>query len=221
MVVQEEVSGLLLSPFQTVLRSFYNVLPGLSAFIVIVAAGLLASWVIGNLIAGILRGTGLDRWYRKVNFDKAVGDIVPSAVVGVIIKFWVFITFFAAATEVLDLGSISVLLSRLAAWLPNLIVASLIILFGWIAANISYEKIKNPRVEASNFFALLAKIIILVFTVLIALSQIGIKISLAENSILIVLAGIMLGIALAIGIGFADVFKKKGDKILRYFKINV
>ena len=215
------VSELILNPFQTILDSFMGVLPGLSAFIVIVAAGLLASWVIGNLIAGILRGTGLDRWYHKVNLDKSVGSIVPSSVVGTIIKLWVFITFFAAATDILDLGPISLLLSQLASWLPNLIVASLILLFGWIAANLSYDRIKDPRLEASSVLAFAVKIIIMVFTILIALSQIGIKISLAENSILIILAGIMLGIALAIGIGFADVFKKKGDKVLKYFNINI
>ncbi len=215
------VSELILNPFETVLNSFISILPGLSAFIVIVTAGLFASWIIGNLVAGILRKTGLDRWYRKIELDKTVGDLVPSAIVGVIIKLWVFITFFIAATDVLDLGSISILLSKLALWLPNLIVASLIVLFGWIAANISYTKIKNPRVEASAVLAVVTKVIIFVFTALIALSQIGIKISFAENSILVVLAGLMLGIALAIGRGLGLIFEKKGDKILKYFGINI
>ncbi len=215
------VSELILNPFETVLNSFINILPGLSAFIVIVTVGIFASWIIGNLVAGILRKTGLDRWYHKIELDKTVGDLIPSAIVGVIIKLWVFITFFIAATDILDLGSISILLSKLALWLPNLIVASLIVLFGWIAANISYTKIKNPRVEASGLLAVTAKVIILVFTVLIALSQIGIKISLAENSLLVVLAGLMLGIALAIGKGLGAIFEKKGDKILKYLKINI
>lgn len=215
------VSELILNPFATVLNSFISILPGLSAFIVIVTAGLFASWIIGNLVAGILRKTGLDRWYHKIELDKTVGDLVPSAIVGVIIKLWVFITFFIAATDVLDLGSISILLSKLALWLPNLIVASLIVLFGWIAANVSYAKIKSPRFEASAVLAVVTKVIILVFTALIALSQIGIKVSFAENSILIVLAGLMLGIALAIGRGLGVIFEKKGDKILKYFGINI
>ena len=215
------VGELVWDPLQTVLDSFINVLPGLSAFVVIIAVGILASWVLGRLVAGILRGTGLDRWYHKLSLDKAVGSIVPSSIMGTVIKFWVFITFFATATDFLDLGPISVLLSQLASWLPNLIVGSLILLFGWFAANLSYDKIKNPRVEASNILAFVAKVIILVFTVLITFSQIGIKISLAEKSILIILSGIMLGVAIAIGLGFADIFRKKGDRILSYFRENI
>ncbi len=119
------------------------------------------------------------------------------------------------------MGPISALLSQLALWLPNLIVASLVVLFGWVAGNISYTKINNPRVEASGVLALITKIVIFVFTALIALSQIGIKISLAENSILIVLGGIMLGLALAIGKGFGAIFEKKGERILRYFNISI
>lgn len=214
------VSELILDPFSTVLNSFYNVLPGLSAFIVIIAAGLLVSWIIGTIIAGVLRGTGFDRWYHKINLDKTLGDIIPSRIVGAIIKLWVFITFFAAGTDILDLGPISSLLAQLASWLPNAITAFIIVLFGWVAANIIAVKIANRNVDSSKVFAIIVKIIILIFTIVIALSQIGIKVSLAENSILVILAGIMLGIALAIGKGFGPVIEKKSDKILRYVGIN-
>lgn len=215
------VSEIVLNPFQEVLNSFINVLPGLSAFVVIIASGLLVSWLIGNIIAGVLRGTGFDRWYHVVNLDKTLGEIVPSRIVGTIIKWWVFITFFAAGTDILDLGPLSLLLSQLASWLPNLIVAVLIIIFGWIASNIAATKIGKKDIKTARVLAIATKVIIWIFTILIAFAQLGIKISLAENSILIILAGIMLGVAIAIGRGFGNLIDKKSDKILKYLGINV
>lgn len=215
------VEELILDPLTTVANSVVSVLPGLAAFIVIITVGLIVSWLVGRIIAGILRGTGFDRWYVKTGLDKTVGNIVPSSIVGAIINVWIFITFFAAATEILNLGPISLLLSDLSNWLPNAVVATLIVIFGWVAANVVGAKISKRGVEASEVLAFIAKVVIWIFTLLIAFAQIGIEISLAENTILIIVAGIMLGLAIAIGKGFGAVFEKKSDRILRFLGIRI
>jgi len=52
-----------------------------------------------------------------------------------------------------------------------------------------------------QFIADITKGVILIFTGLIVLEQIGLQVQLAANSFLIVLAGIMLAFSLAVGIG--------------------
>jgi len=213
------VEELVLDPLSTVLNSFISALPGISAFIVIFAAGLLISWILGKITKGILKGTGFDRWFVKTGLNKTLGNISPSGIVGTIIKWWVFIAFFATATDYLDLGPISDLLMQLAQWLPNAVIAAIIVIVGWIAVNILTVKLVSKEVVASKMFAAVVKVILLVFIALIALSQIGIKISLAENSILIIVAGIMLGVGLAIGKGFGSALEEHAESILKSLRI--
>lgn len=204
-----------LSPLSTLWNSFVSVLPGISAFIVLIALGILISWIIGKVTRGVLKGTGFDRWFVKVQLNKTLGNISPSAIVGSIVKWWVFIAFFAAASDVLDLGPISNLLVEIAGWLPNAIIAAVIVIAGWIAANVVSANIARRDVKGSTVLAATVKIIILVFVAFTALAQIGIKISLAEKSILIIIAGIMLGVGLAIGRGFAGALERRSELILR------
>lgn len=206
---------MLLDPLTTLWESFVNVLPGVSACIVIFVLGLLVAWIVGKVTKGILIGTGLDRWASKTKISRSLGGVSLSVILSTILKWWVFIAFFAAAVEVLNLGVLSDMLVKLASWMPGAIVATLVVIFGWVGADWVASKVRKKEVKGSYLFGDIIKIVIVVFIVLIALRQIGIRISLAETTVIIILGGIMLGVAIAIGIGFGKALQKQADKIVK------
>ena len=61
----------------------------------------------------------------------------------------------------------------------------------------------------------IAKVVVVVFTLVIALGQLGIDLSIAESSILIVLAGIMLALAIGFGLALKEEVKPVVKKIIK------
>ena len=206
---------MLLDPLTTLWESFVNILPGISACIVIFVLGLLVAWIIGKIAKGVLIGTGLDRWASKTKISRSLGGASLSVILSTVLMWWVFIALFAAAVELLNLGTLSEMLVGLARWMPGAIVATIVVVFGLVGADWVANKIRKKEVKGSCLLGDIVKVVIIVFIALIALGQIGIRISLAERTVLVILGGIMLGIAIAIGIGFGKALEKKADKIVK------
>jgi hypothetical protein len=76
------------------------------------------------------------------------------------------------------------------------------------------KKVSETRAKGSKIVAAIAKWAIYVFTALIVLDQAGVQVALAQNSFMIILGGIVLMIALLIGISFGMAFRDDAKKII-------
>ncbi|MBI5148282.1 hypothetical protein HZA33_01230 [Candidatus Pacearchaeota archaeon] len=199
----------MLDPLIVLWDSFITALPGAIAFIVILIVGYIIAWAVGKLVREALYRTKVDKWI-KAELKWSVGHSGLSAIIGTIIRWWIFIVFFASAVQLLQLGVLSDMLVKLAGWLPNAIVAVVMLLFGWIAGDFVASRAKHEKIKAANLFGDLVKIVIVLFVGVMALGQMGIQLQLAEKTLLLIVAGIMLGVAIAIGIGFGNALKDSG-----------
>ncbi|MBD3354506.1 hypothetical protein GF361_00815 [Candidatus Woesearchaeota archaeon] len=202
MAFLEETGQALLNPLANLWNSFVEVIPGLIGALVVLLFGYLVAWIIGFVIKKLLKKAKLDQMVTKRKTVKNItGKLELSALLGLIVKWYVFVLFLTPAASLVKLPALSTFLNSAALWIPNLIAAVLIALVGLIAADYIYEKISGTKTKKSALIASVTRIIVVVFTLVIALNQMGIDISIAENSLLIIIAGIML--ALAIGFGLA------------------
>ena len=62
------------------------------------------------------------------------------------------------------------------------------------------------------------KILFWIISIMIALEQIGVNISIAENTFLILVGAVALAFALAVGIGFGLAMKDEAKNILKQIK---
>ena len=212
MVVEE-----MIDPLVSLWNSFVMALPGAIAFILILAVGYLIAWVIGRVVKEALYRTKIDKWVKS-ELKWSVGHAGLSVIIGTIVRWWIFIVFFASAVQLLQLGVLSDMLTKLAEWLPKAIVAVVMLLFGWIAGDFVAQRARHEKIKAANLFGDIIKIVIVVFIAIMAFSQMGIELGLAEKAILIILAGIMLGLAIAIGIGFGNALKDSSKGIVESIK---
>ncbi len=202
MAFLEETGQALLNPLVNLWNSFVEVIPGLIGALVVLLFGYLVAWIIGFVTKKVLKKAKLDELITKrKTVKKITGKLELSALLGLIVKWYVFVLFLTPAASLVKLSALSTFLNSAALWIPNLIAAVLIALIGLIAADYIYEKISGTKSTKSSLIASVTRIIVIVFTLVIALNQMGIDISIAENSLLIIIAGIML--ALAIGFGLA------------------
>ena len=209
----------LLDPIAELWGSLVDTLPGIAAAVLIIVFGYLVAVLVGYVLKEVLLRTGFDRWLTKSRFNKAIGGASLSVIIGTLAKWWVFVAFLASAAASLKLGVISILLVNLTTWLPNLFVAIIIFIFGLIIADYASDRVRHKKVGWAPLAADIIKWVTMVFVFIIALSQLGIKIAFAENVFIVVLAGIVLALSLAIGVSFGFALKDDAKSIIRRFRM--
>lgn len=199
-------------------NSFWAGFPGLLAAILILVLGYLIGALVAYLVELLLEKTQVTKTIvHKMDLDKEVRKWNIDHFIGLIVKWYVFLVFVPSAASVVSLPSIQVFLQSIVYWIPKVILALIIVLFGYIIAEYLAHKIRKIRGRSTTLMASVAKLIVWVFITLLALGQIGLNLAVAEGTFLIILSGVMLGLALAFGLGFKDeargIFKKLMKKL--------
>ena len=120
--------------------------------------------------------------------------------------YWIIIIFFlTAATEILGLPIITNWLGGLVTYLPNLLLAALLIFTGVIGGKLLREIISTAITKTGAAFGeVLGQFTyyaIITIAILLAITQIGVDLAILTGIIDIVLAAVLFGAALAFGIG--------------------
>ncbi|MBD3361848.1 hypothetical protein GF358_03590 [Candidatus Woesearchaeota archaeon] len=222
MAILTEIGVNIIDPLLRIWDGIISTVPGLIAAIVILIVGYLIAWVIEYILEKALEKIELDKWVlQKTHMQKIIGSFRLSHFLAVISKWYVFILFLPPAAQLIKLPALSAFLLSVALWIPNVILAVIIGLIGLMAAHYTEWKIIETKAKTAKIIGYLAKIVIVIFTLLIVLDQIGVKIAIAQTSFLIILSGIMLAVALMLGIGFGTAFKEEAKKIIKDVKKKV
>lgn len=204
-----------LDPLIVLWNSFVLFLPGLIAAIVITIIGYIVAHVVYVVINKLLMKCKLDMWMKKHDLQKSLGKLQLSHLLAVVLKWYIFVIFLVEAVRFLEMGTLSLLLQGFVQWLPHLISAVLIILFGVVFADFVADRVLATKTKWANFVASLSKVVIIIFVVVVALQEMGVFFGIAETTFLIVVTGIVLAFALALGIGFGLGLKKEAEAITK------
>ncbi len=202
----------------TLVESSIQVLPGIIAALIVVILGYLIAAIVGWVVEKLLEKSGIDLKLQKVCKTEMLGRVQCSSILGLIVKWYVFIAFLAAAVELVHLGVLTGFLQTVVNWLPNLIVAVLLVLLGLILADYVDKKIQETRIKGAELVARTLYIAIMLIIGVISLNQIGIDVSLLQNLILLVVGAIAVGVALALGISLGLGLKDDAKKFVKDFK---
>lgn len=181
-------------------------LPRLIAAIVVFLVGWLIAVLLGKLAWHIIRLIRLDAALEKVGFRKVwerSGYKLNSPYFFYELVKWFFIVvFLMAATDILGLVQVTAFLSSVVYYLPNVFIAAFVVLIGVLVAKflegVVKGSVKAAQLVSANVLGSFAKWIVIVFSVLVALNQLGV----AEQIINIVITGLVAAGALALGLAF-------------------
>ncbi|MFC2134066.1 hypothetical protein ACFLTH_05560 [Bacteroidota bacterium] len=218
MVTYLEATGIsLMEVLANLWYQFIQLLPGLIGAVILLLIGYFLGALFEGIIKGALLKAGLDDWVEKHEKHKALGHISVSGVLGASVKWYTVVLFLAPAAALISLGHLSNLLYNLATWLPHVIAGVLIFYFGLILADFAELAIESHKFKWRNFWGALARVVIILFVADIALKEIGVNIHIAESTYLIVISGIVLALAIAVGIGFGGALKPEAGKLIKKF----
>jgi hypothetical protein len=191
------------------LMLFLGAIPKIIGFVII----LLVGWFIAGLIA-----KGVALLLRKVNFNDMAnrsgftGFIDNMGVrcdaagfIGETAKWFVRLLALIVAFDALGLPAVSQVLHQLLLWIPNLIVALVVLVIAGLAANALSSLVRGATAQAGfsnpNFVASVARMAIWGFGIIIAINQIGIATTLVNTLFMGFVGALALALGLAFGLG--------------------
>jgi len=216
-------SGIVSDSLQTLWDGFVGFIPNLIGAIVVFLIGLVVAVVLGKLVTRIVQILRIDPILEKTGFkrslEKANLKLDSGKFLGELVKWFFIVAFLMAATEILNLPQITDFLKRIFFYLPQLVVAVLILLAGILIANF-LQRLVRASVEAAELrgagiLAGVAKWAILVFAALAALMQLGIAPVMIQTLFTGVIGALALGFGLALGLGGKETAAEILEKIKR------
>ena len=138
-----------------------------------------------------------------------------------LVKWFFVIVFLMAATNILGLTQVTEFLQMVVSYLPNVIIAAVILLIGILVAKfmegVVRASVKAAGLASANFLGTLTKWAISVFSLLIALNQLQV----AGDIIKILITGLIAALALSLGLAFGLGGSKHADEALSQLKKRV
>ncbi len=207
--------SLILDPLISLWNSFVTIIPGIIAAIILLIIGYFVALGLGHLVKVLIEKAGLDHYLEKSKFAKTVGHFHLSRVIGEITKWYIFVIFLSEAVDLLELGTLSSLLQEFVRWVPSLILAGIIVIFGVAFAHFLSMKIEeHTTTRGVKFFSKILKIVIYFIVLIVGLHQIGVDISVLENTWYLLIGALAIGMAIALGIGLGGALKQEGREIV-------
>jgi hypothetical protein len=213
-----EVGQATITPLESMWETIVNILPGLIGAIVVIIIGYLIGLLIGHIVYKLLLRWKVDKWVTKNDFSKILLHIKLSKLTKQLIIWGVFIVFLAPAASLIKINVLTEILTKFAYWVPSLIFAIILTIVGLVVSEIIARGIhvsKDHKISKVVSEIIQAIIIILILNV--ALRQIGVQIQFIETFILIILGGVVLALAIAIGIGLSGSLRKYSDKLMETY----
>jgi hypothetical protein len=193
--------------------------PALILAIVIFLIGWLIASLIGKAVAHLISLLKLDSLLSRTGVDATLSRagfrLNSAAFIGGLVKWFIILVFLVASLDILGLTEVTLFLRQVVlVYLPNVIVAAFILLAGSVLAELANKVVRGGAAAAhakdSNFLGSVAKWAIWIFTILIALSQLGI----ASQLIQILFIGVVAMMAIAGGLSFGLGGKEHASRVL-------
>jgi uncharacterized membrane protein YhaH (DUF805 family) len=142
------------------------------------------------------------------HFERAGLRLRGSRFLGQLVYWFLVVAFLLAASDILKLYALSAFLQDVLAYLPNVVVAVLIMLaafvVGGLARKVVMASVMSARLHAAHFLGTLTWWAIVVFGLLTALVQLNIAASIINSIITGFIAMLALAGGLAFGLGGRD-----------------
>lgn len=209
------------NPAISMLHEIMVMIPNILIAIGLVLLGIWLGQLIGGFVRDYLGRLGFDRISSKMhigNTNPSQLKMTPSAVVGYVVQVLIVFFLTVQALFIVKLDFLVTIASGITAYLPHVLAAVLILGVALIIANIVEKVLVNVLSgPVTHVLASFAKYTIVVLSIFMALTQLGIAPTIVNAAFILILGGLALAFGLAFGLGgkdFAAKYLRKFDKTI-------
>ncbi len=201
------------------ITKFASLLPGFVALILALLVSLVLAWIVGIVVRRLLSRIHFDEWLVRrglVSMADWSPARSPTLLVSGLIAGAVVVAGLLIGVAAFDSDLTSALVRSVFSYVPNVIGAILVLIVGNIAARFLARSVLIGAVNLNLDYARLlsagVKWLVNVLAVAMALEHLKIAVGIVELAFGILFGGIVLALALAVGLGSKDLVTKSLER---------
>ena len=199
-------------------------LPNLLGAIIVFLLGVIVALVLRSVVVKVVGILRIDEIARRLDisaqFERAGVRLHIGQLLGWIVKWFFIVIALIAATDILGWDQVTNYLEQVVLFIPNVIIAVIILLAGILLANFVQSVVKSAvdaaQLSSSGFLSGISKWSILIFSFMAALVQLQI----APELIRVLFTGLVAMLALSGGLAFG-LGKEHAAKFLTRLKKDI
>ena len=201
------------------LTRFANLLPGLAALIVALLLSAILAWILAIIVRRLLVSLHFDERLTRWGFASLAEWSPmksPTRLVSRSIASLVIITGFLIGIAAFDFQGTYLFVESIFAYIPRVLTAVVVLLVGNIIARFLARSVLiravNLNLQYARFLSIGVKWLVIVLAVAMALDHLRIAPGIVELAFGILFGGIVLGLALAVGLGSKEFVSKSLER---------
>lgn len=214
---------LIIEPVEQFYEKVLHFLPMLLSSILIFITGFVLGLILKKILLRFFRIVKLDKFSERsglVELFQKGGIREPlSLILSRLIGWLTVISFLIIALNSLDIPAVGRILESFILYLPNIFVAALILLLGYLLSNFlgraALIAAVNAGIRLSGLIGKLVKLIVFLLALTMALEQLGIGRGTIVIAFAIIFGGVVLALAIAFGLGGRDIAKEYLEKKIK------
>jgi hypothetical protein len=187
-------------------------LPQFTAAVCLTFAGWFLAKVLRKGLLRLFRGVHVDELAEKIGLDDFLlqggVEYTASTLLANLGYWFIIITVFLAVINSLGLQASADLFSKIVLYIPNVIIAIIVLMFGTLLAKfirgIVLAYLNNLGISGAEVVGIVAQWAILIFVISMALEQLAIGGQVLVSAFQIAFGALCLALALAFGLGGRD-----------------
>lgn len=200
------------------LIAIVNFVPKFIAGLIILLIGIIIASLVKKIVVELFRVLKVESLLRRYGFPESRGELSWSAILSEIVRWFVIVLFLIPTADVWGLPQIVTVLNTFLLYLPNVFVAAIIAMIGFVFARLAHDVVlasmKGVSSETAQAVASVARWAINIFVLLAVLNQLGVAVELVR----ILFTGFVAMIAIAGGIAFGLGGQESARGILQSLK---
>lgn len=199
----------IVTSFASALSLFLAAIPRIIGFILIVIIGWLISGWLASAVAALLRAVNFNQLAERSGLNGFVRNMGvradASKVLAEITKWFIRLIVLVVAFDALGLPAVSDIFEQFLLWIPNLVVAVVILVIAGLAAGALGNLVRGSTAQAGfgnpDLLATIARVAVWGFGIVVAVNQIGIASTLVNTLFMAFVGALALATGLAFGLG--------------------
>ncbi|MEK7082457.1 MAG: hypothetical protein AAB915_02155 [Patescibacteria group bacterium] len=219
-MVLQTWGDVIVASLQQVWISVAEFIPLLIGSVIVFVVGWVIAEALGKVVEQLVRAVKVDALLAKLEVSHAVERagwrMNSGAFLGGLVKWSLVAAFLLAAVNILGLTQVSDFLTAVLLYVPNVVVAALILIIAAVVADF-VERVVRGSTEAMGYRGSLVGIVarwsIWIFAFAVALPQLGIATVLVQTLITGFVAALAIAFGLAFGLGGKDMASAFLDRV--------
>jgi len=198
----QDIGQTLLASLNNGMAVIVSFVPKIIAGTIVLLIGIIIASILKQIVLGIFKALKIEGFLKKYGVPEAKSEFTWANIFSEIIRWFVIIIFLLPTADIWGLPRVVTILNEFLLYLPNVFVAAIIAVVGFVLGSLAHDlilaSVKGISSSSANSIASITRWAVNIFVILAVLNQLGV----ATDLIRILFTGFVAMLAIAGGIAF-------------------